>query len=57
MQPHCGKQTITMLNEMLCSSLNLYDLAERGSSVFVFVSGRGARAISRRHNLRGDVDL
>ena len=55
MQAHCGDQTTTMRNEMLCSNLMLDGLAELGGSVYVFVPRQGACAISQSHNFRGHV--
>ena len=48
---------LALLNEKLCSSLMLHELAEFAISVFVFDNRRGASAISQSHTLRVDVAL
>ena len=52
-----GPMRLALLNEKLCSSLMLHELAEFAISVFVFANRRGASAISQSHTLRVHVAL
>ena len=52
-----GPMRLALLNEKLCSSLMLHELAEFAILVFVFDNRRGASAISQSHTLRVYVAL
>ena len=52
-----GSMRLALLNEKLCSSLMLHELAEFAISVFVFANRRGASAISQSHSLRVHISL